>query len=590
MIKASFTHTTKAFIIIMLINYLGQTHLCYAGSKKEIKIAYQAKNVSCTGNADGQITLDIKGAIAPVQIQWSNGASVKDLKNITAGNYMVTVTDSKGNLATQTINVTEPAAIEIHGEAFSENCSSKDAAIKVQLSGGTKPYTYSWSNGNTSKSLEGISAGDYALQVTDANGCIKTTNYNVERTRDLNVNVYSFNPLCADEATGLIDLEVKGGWLPYSFTWSNGATTEDVSGLKAGNYSVWVKDNNGCSSKLDMTLTGPEPIKIEATIKDADANKSNGNIALNVTGGAGKYTYIWSNMDEVASVNNLEEGIYAVRVTDANQCIAAEYYTVHEKSDMEIKGTVFNNLCTDDYSGMIDVTVSGGAKPYTYQWSTGDETANIKSLEAGLYLLIVTDANNKQVSKTFTVKEAEGMNVFATVKDESAFGKNDGRISLETIGGAAPYLVEWNTGAKQNVIGNLSAGMYSVTITDNNQCKTSHEVMVSTEMNVTETVSTSDKMMRIGKEVAKGTSPDIAVYPNPFDKSFTIRFATAISDIQKVEIFSTDGKLMELISSDAMKLDANRLTLSNISLAKGNYFVKVTTADKTYSKIVTKNL
>jgi hypothetical protein len=574
--------TTKAVIIFIMINYMGQPHNLYAASKKEIKISYHAKNVSCFGNADGFINLEIKGGKPPYAIKWNDGSDALQLKEIPSGNYVVRITDAAGMEASQSINITEPYPLMVHAQAVAENCNARDAKIAIEVTGGQQPYQYEWSNATRLKNLENVAAGDYDVRITDANGCLKISHQSVERKKQLAVSVARFNPVCNNEASGLIDVEVKGGFAPYSFLWSNGATTEDLSGLAAGNYSVTVKDNNGCSAISSVELVNPAPLKINATIQDADVDKTNGSISLHITGGNGKYSYIWSNMASSSDLFNLEEGMYAVRVSDANQCMAADYFTVKEKSALQVASVVKHVLCNGQSTGSVQLNVHGGKAPYTASWSNGMNGTMVSQLIAGDYTALITDANGLKTSATFTIHQPDATGIFATVQDESAKGYADGKIKLEVMG-VAPYTYVWSNGKHDALITQLKPGNYTVLIKDGNGCELMHEVLVSTETGM----SNADKMMR-NSELSKEIANSIDVFPNPFENNFTIRFASPINNIQKVELCAADGRIMKLLTTNYTNKNVKEIAVSAPALVKGSYLVRVTAADSIYSKIIMK--
>ncbi|MBS1764254.1 MAG: T9SS type A sorting domain-containing protein [Bacteroidetes bacterium] len=574
-------NTTKAIIVLLMINYIGQPKELYAATN-QIKLSYKAKNVSCYGAADGSIQMEIKGGKAPYQIQWSDGVSQQNLLNIKAGNYVVSVTDKNGNTATQTINITEPYPLNIHSQTSPESCFSKNGSANIIVTGGTQPYTYTWSDNIHDQNLEKVSAGSYEVRVVDVNGCNKIANIMVERSKVLDVVVAKYNPVCFGDDNGLIDLEVRGGKAPYTYTWSNGAVTEDVSGLKAGSYHAVVKDNNGCTSDIDVKLVNPEPIKIHAVVTDAEINKSNGTIALQVTGGNGRYSYLWSNMEESATLNNVEEGVYAVRVTDGNQCMGADYFTVNEKSPIQVTYQVKHVVCNGATSGSVKLNVSGGTKPYTYEWSDGSTGSAINNKAAGEYKVVILDAAGKKYSNTFNIKQPEVMSVLATVKDETIQGAADGQIALQILGGMPPYAYIWSDGVNSKERMQLPQGIYAVVIKDGNGCLMNHQVMISTG----DQMQTPIAMRKADDNIQNG---NMMVFPNPFLNTFSIRMNEPAGEIQSIKLYSVEGKLIQSIDLNLTTTEANEITVNTKEILPGNYLIKVSTINNTYTRLITRS-
>ena len=571
--------TTKAAIILIMFSYIGNPFPAYAKGKA-LKATLKGQNVTCFGGSNGSISLDITGGNAPYQIQWNDGSSGYAILDKPAGEYSVLITDSKGNTVSQSILLTEPYAMTIYSQVTSEQCYARNGKANILVTGGTQPYQYEWSNQTRQQNLEAVAAGDYEIKVTDKNGCVKQSNITIDRNKTLELNIAKYSPLCHDEASGLIDVEVKGGWAPYSYEWSNGASTEDQSGLKAGIYSVIVKDNNGCISKAEVQLKNPEPIKVEAKITEADLNKNNGSIVLQVSGGTGNYTYLWSNMANSQSLSNIEEGVYAVRVDDLHRCSAAAYFTVNEKSPMQVESVVKHELCNGGDKGSIKLNVKGGVAPYKFEWSNGMNGAMINNIPAGDYSVRITDANNKVYRNTFTVKQPEPIGIFATVLDESYTGKNDGSIKLQVIGGMSPLKYEWSNGQTVSDLVNLSQGTYTVRMKDGNGCAMEHHVLVGLNYN--------DAMLRIAN--ANEDNAMMEIYPNPFSNNFTMKFNTQVSDIQSIIVYAMDGKIAEQLNPDLKQQMINEITVNASKLNPGKYLVKVTTAKKIFTRVVIRTM
>lgn len=593
MISTTTQNLKRLFILLVMINYFAPLKPSYAGKQKKLAVSFTAKNISCYGLSDGQISLAVKGGVAPYSIKWNDGSDALQLNSLPAGTYDVQVSDAKGNKASQSINISEPYPLTAHGSASDEMCLGKNGSVSLVITGGTYPVSYSWSNGSAQQHLENIEAGDYSVQVIDANGCRTNASFNVSRKRELNVTVNKYNPVCANDATGLIDLDVKSGTEPYAFKWSNGAISEDVSGLAAGNYSVVITDKNNCSSTIEMALENPSPIIIEPVISDSDINKSNGSIALNVSGGAGNHKFLWNTLEETQIIKNLELGAYAVVVTDAHQCFQTAYFIVDEVAPMTVAGNVYNLLCHDDNTGMIDLEIEGGKKPYSIKWSDGNVKEDVSGAAEGDYTVVVTDANGMSITKSFAITQPETLTVFATVTDESAKGKSDGIIKLEMTGGTYPFTYQWMNDNNAQQVTALSPGLYSVEVTDAHQCKLNHEIIVSTQVNDVAALNAGDadtyqQMLRLAK-ANENAEEEITVTPNPFSNYFTIRFSDAVKNIKRIEIFSLEGKLLKQINNENLKPGANSISVNSSELIRGSYFVKINTVNKTYSKIVVKS-
>jgi hypothetical protein len=184
-------------------------------------------NVKCNGGNTGAISLVMQGGNPPYTYTWSNGATTQNLTGLTAGNYSVTVKDSKTCTYSVSFTVTQPTALSLSPTITNISCNGgSNGAVNITASGGVTPYTYSWSNGASTQNISGLSAGTYTLTLTDANGCTKIGSYNVTQPTALSVTGVPSNVNCNGATTGAITLTVTGGTSPYTYSWSNGATTQ----------------------------------------------------------------------------------------------------------------------------------------------------------------------------------------------------------------------------------------------------------------------------------------------------------------------------------------------------------------------------
>lgn len=225
------------------------------------------QHISCFGEHTGSINLSPSGGMAPYTFNRSNGALTEDLSGLNAGNYVVTVTDANGCTYSADFDLTEPtAALAITSNVSQISCNGQvDGAINLDISGGTAPYSFNWSNGATTEDLANLSASTYTVTVTDALGCTASANFEITNPPVLSVTNTVSNLSCFNAGDGEISLNPTGGEGPYTFLWSTGETTNQVSGLSPGNYSVVVTDVRGCIVNDSFTITQPTSLSLSYT-------------------------------------------------------------------------------------------------------------------------------------------------------------------------------------------------------------------------------------------------------------------------------------------------------------------------------------
>lgn len=443
--------------------------------------------VSCFEGNDGAINITPDGGTPPYTYVWSNGATTQDISNLEAGSYTVTVIDANNCEAESTFSVEQPtAALSITDTITNVLCNGDDSgAVQLTVSGGTAPYTYEWSDGSTTANLEDVTAGSYSVVVRDANDCEIQESFTItEPDSPLSINLTRENATTAQNcADGTAIAAVTGGTAPYTYLWSNGATVATISNLADGTYSVTVKDANGCeitqSVVVDCINTCDAVIAI-GTVRDVlCAGEETGSTTVSASSEANPdalFTFTWSNGDVDAGVtsstlDNIGAGVYTVSVTiDGTVCQPVEQsVTISEPSS-----AVGVTIVTEDETGPglsngeAKATATGGVAPYTYSWSTGATTAEINNLSPGDYTVEVTDANGCTVENTVTINPGSCNNLAITtgVEDVTCNGFSDGSIISTTTGGNGPFTYSWSNGATTENINNVTAGSYTVTVTD----------------------------------------------------------------------------------------------------------------------------
>ncbi|WP_055149226.1 SprB repeat-containing protein [Jiulongibacter sediminis] len=435
-------------------------------------------NVSCFGFNNGSAVVSATGGDGNYTYSWSPlGGVLTTGTNLSAGSYTVTVADGRNCTATASVVITQPDTL-IATITSSENLSCDEAGdgeIDLTVSGGTESYSYSWSNSATTQDLMGLQAGIYSVTVTDANSCTATASVEITQPDTLLATITSTKDLtCYESADGEIDLTVTGGTESYSYSWSNSATTQDLTGLAANTYSVTVTDANGCSATASVQIYQPD--LLVATISSStnlSCYKSNdGAIDLEVSGGSGHYNYSWSNSATTEDLSGLAAGTYSVTVTDDNNCTATASVEITQPDTLIATITSSKKLsCDEAGDGEIDLAVSGGTENYSYSWSNSATTQDLTGLQAGIYSVTVTDANS--CTATASVEITQPDTLLATItstKDLTCYESADGEIDLTVTGGTESYSYSWSNSATTQDLTGLSANTYSVTVTDANGC------------------------------------------------------------------------------------------------------------------------
>ncbi|MFN5440007.1 MAG: SprB repeat-containing protein, partial [Bacteroidota bacterium] len=387
----------------------------------------------------------------------------------------------------------------------------KLGAIDLSVTGGSADYTYLWSNGATTEDLNDLAAGIYNVLVTDQSGCIKRDTIEITQPAAALSAKASIKDLdCYGVATGGIDLSVTGGTPGYSFNWSNGATTEDLSDISAGVYNVTITDANQCILRDTFEVKQPQE-PLGTSIKQVDVlcyGDSTGSVDLTVTGGTSPYSYLWSNGANTEDLSNVKAGVYSVLVTDDNGCTKKDTIEVSQpKSALSVGAKITDVLCKADKTGAIDITVSGGTPSYQFSWSSGEETEDISGKSAGVYSVLITDANKCIVRDTFEIEEpADKLAVSGQVTDLKCYKDNSGSIDITVSGGTVTYAYAWSNGAVSEDLSGIASGTYTVTVTDKNGCSVEESFVVNQPDPV---IANADD-----KKVCAGVAVDLTASPS----------------------------------------------------------------------------
>ena len=284
---------------------------------------------------------------------------------------------------------------------------------------------------------------------------------------ELAANMISSDVSCAGAQDGSIAIEIIGGTAPFTFQWSNGATTQDLSALGGGNYTVTITDANEATLQLSGTIFEPSLLTVSGETSPLSCGATNGSIMLTVSGGTAPFTYNWSNASTEKDLSGLAAGTYQVTVTDAKGCSVSEEFTLLATSD--ISATIATNDCND---GFLTLNILGGVPPYNFNWSTGETTKDIRVTDAGTYEVTITDVNGCSTTSSIDLTAPTILNLSVQAVKPSCAGNSDGAIDLSVSGGQAPYTYSWTGAAVASTedLTNVPSGAYQVTVTDANGC------------------------------------------------------------------------------------------------------------------------
>ncbi len=394
--------------------------------------------------------------------------------------------------------ITEPAAgfvvtpqllAGVNGAVTNVGChGGENGSIDISVSGGTTAYTYSWSTipEQTASTATSLTTGTYTVTVTDNNGCTTTASASItEPVASLSAIAGVITEVnCAGGNTGSIDISVSGGTTNYSYAWSTDPvqTTSLASGLTTGTYTVTVTDGNSCTATASATVVQAfNTLTADAGVLSNVGcfGGNTGSIEVSVSGGKPDYTYLWSTSpaQTASTATLLTVGTYTVTVTDENGCSATASAEITQPTLLTANAGVLSHVnCFGENNGSIHVSVSGGTSAYTYSWSTSPaQTASTAALlTVGTYTVTVTDGNGCKASASASI-EQPGSALTATasvVTNVSIYQGSDGSVTVSSAGGTTPYSYQWSTNPVQTTqsVSGLSAGIYSVTVTDLHTC------------------------------------------------------------------------------------------------------------------------
>ncbi|TAL58948.1 MAG: T9SS type B sorting domain-containing protein [Bacteroidetes bacterium] len=440
-----------------------------------------ASSSACSGN-NGNATITAGGGTGGYTYNWNpTGQTTQTATGLATGTYTATVSDASGCVQTQTVAVTTLNTLSVSAVSTQTGCTVNNGSATANPGNGTTPYTYNWSNGQTTQTTTGLAAGTYTVTVTDANGCTQTQTVSVTNANGPNATMSQTDILCNGQCNGTAAAAaVTGGNQPYTYSWINGQTTSGISGLCAGSYTLTVADAGGCTATQVITIIQPAMVLSAGTTSTpASCGSNNGSATVTAAGGSAPYTYNWSTVPVQTSsaITGLSTGTYTALVTDANGCTKTATVITTQTGGPTLAISITPQTCTQ--GGTATATASGGSLPYTYQWCNGQTASIATGLSAGSCTVIVTDASGCSTASTVTITSSGNIPSVSATSTPASCGSNNGMATATVSGGTSPYAYQWSSGQTASTATGLSAGTYTITITDASGCTQTQAVSVA---------------------------------------------------------------------------------------------------------------
>jgi gliding motility-associated-like protein len=468
-------------------NGCGFTKNIIINNKNAALISVTGINAIC-GAANGSITATSIGGTAPYQysIDGINFQASNIFGGLLAGPYLVSIKDASGCINSTTINISNLEGATVTATSINASCGASNGSITATGTGGTAPYEYSIDgiNYQASNVFTGLVAGNYSISIKDANGCSNAVNAVIANSNGATVTATSINASCG-ASNGSITATGTGGTSPYQYSIDgiNYQASNVFTGLAAGNYTISIKDANGCSNTVNAVIANSNGATVTVTSISASCGTSNGSITATGTGGTAPYQYSIDGINYRASnvFTGLAAGNYSISIKDANGCSNAVNAVIANSNGATVTATSISASCGTS-NGSITATGTGGTSPYQYSIDgINYQASNVfTGLAAGIYTIFLRDANGCNTSTTIALS-ASGKVTLTTIASDAGCTVADGTITATGNAGVLPYQyskdgIQFQT---TNIFSGLSAGLYTITIKDAMGCTTSQSVTIN---------------------------------------------------------------------------------------------------------------
>src|SRR5687768_1228381 len=559
-------------------------------------------------NPTAEISVKVAGGQAPYTYIWNKGQTTSKISQLSAGEYIVTVTDANGLVKTDSYEIKDPAiTASVVQMKPSTGSAEGDASANLTATGGTGQFTYKWDNGELTPTATKLTSGMHSVTVTDKSGCSAVATINITET--ISALSVSISTVKENKCVGGTEAEIKaeaiGGKAPYKYKWSSkDGTDASLKSLGAGSYTVSVTDAAGQVATYSMILTSPAPVSANVQITiPASVNASNGQALAKAAGGKAPYTYLWSNGDTNPLNKTVTAGENSVTVTDANGCTGEATITMIENiEDMSASIIPSGEIKCPELKGIdLSVEVKGGKAPYQYSWDNGQKTEKLQGVMAGTYRVTITDAKGGKVTSSTDIKQPAALNVSVQSDAPATSNESNGRATAKVTGGGGVFDFSWDNGENTNKASRLTAGKHTVTVTDGAGCTAVGEIdipenilalQVSLEQ-VGEIMCAGDNKAAIKPTVTGGKEPYTYLWSNSSTASsldklneglFTLTVADATGHTATTAITIDAPAALQLklyAESPATSNQSNGRVAATVTGGRGKYTYQWDNGEKT---------
>ncbi len=483
----------------------------------EITATFETEPVACAGDNTGTIAVFPSGGQGGYTFLWNNddASTTQIIGGLSFGTYCVLVTDQNNCTNEFCSTVDGPPGFTYEEDVQNVSCNGgENGSIELFVTG-ANPFDFVWADGPTGPTRNGLIAGLYSVEITDANNCMFTENITIVQPNPIMGGVQVNNETVIGANDGTAEIFVTGGIPDYTYIWSTNDSTQMITGLGAGIYQVTVIDANGCQEIFEGQVEqgGVNCSLLEVSFETSSTTcvgNQDGTVIAFGSGGTEPYSYLWNTDDDTQLITGLAAGSYTVTVSDAEECSVMQTVEVGSAPELLLEVIGIDGSCGSPAS--VSASATGGTPLYTYQWDNGGIGSTLNNLNPGVYTVTVTDQNGcSAIGEAAVEVNSESLAVNASVIDLECFGDNNGSITLTVMNGTGPFVYDWSNDETTSTIVDLEPGTYSVLITDAQNCSffSTYEVSSPAELGLTLDYTPAD-MGNNGSAIANafgGTTP-----------------------------------------------------------------------------------